>query len=72
MKKFLGILVLGLLWFGNAHAIPKWIGKPVKVCKVNQDIELSMVWLEEGRVEEKDDFSLKKGDYLKMHFHKNI
>ena len=60
MKKFLGILVLGLLFFSNANAIPKWIGKPVKVCKVNQDIDLSLVLLEEGRVEEKEDFSLKK------------
>ena len=66
MKKLLGILVLGLLWFGNAHAIPKWIGKPVKVCKINQDIDLSLVWLEEGRVEEKEDFSLKKGDYITL------
>ena len=66
MKKLLGILVLGLLWFGNAHAIPKWIGKPIKVCKINQDIDLSLVWLEEGRVEEKEDFSLKKGDYITL------
>ena len=27
MKKLLGILVLGLLFFSNANAMPKWIGK---------------------------------------------
>ena len=66
MKKLLGIVVLVLLWFSTAHAIPKWIGNPVKVCKINQDIDLSLVWLEEGKVEEKEDFSLKKGDYITL------
>ena len=59
-------MVLGLLWLSTAHAIPKWIGNPVKVCKINQDIDLSLVWLEEGKVEEKEDFSLKKGDYITL------
>ena len=39
MKKLLGILVLGLLFIGNANAMPKWIGKAIKVCRANQDIE---------------------------------
>jgi len=33
MKKLLGIVVLGLLFFSNANAIPKWIGKAIKVCR---------------------------------------
>ena len=60
MKKLLGILVLGLLFFGNANAIPKWIGKVIKVCRANQDIDLSMVWFEDdGSVEEKIDFIIE-------------
>ena len=62
MKKFLAILVLGLLFFSNANALPKWIGKAIKVCRVNQDIDLSMVWVGE----EKIDFSLNKGDYVTL------
>ena len=31
MKKLLGILVLSLLFFSNANAMPKWIGKAIKV-----------------------------------------
>ena len=62
MKKLLGILVLGLLFFSNANALPKWIGKAIKVCRVNQDIDLSMVWVGE----EKIDFSLNKGDYVTL------
>jgi len=63
MKKLLGILVLGLLFFSNANAMPKWIGKAIKVCRANQDIDLSMVWIGE----EKIDFSLKKGDYVTLY-----
>ena len=67
MKKLLGILVLGLLFFSNANAMPKWIGKAIKVCRANQDIDLSMVWFyDNGSVEEKIDFSLKKGDYVTL------
>ena len=67
MKKFLAILVLGLLFFSNANAMPKWIGKAIKVCRANQDIDLSMVWFyDNGSVEEKIDFSLKKGDYVTL------
>ena len=67
MKKLLGIVVLGLLFFSNANAMPKWIGKAIKVCRANQDIDLSMVWFyDNGSVEEKIDFSLKKGDYVTL------
>ena len=65
MKKLLGIVVLGLLFFSNANAMPKWIGKAIKACRANQDIDLSMVWFyDNGSVEEKIDFSLKKGDKI--------
>ena len=67
MKKLLGIVVLGLLFFSNVNAMPKWIGKAIKVCRANQDIDLSMVWFEDdGSVEEKIDFSLNKGDYVTL------
>ena len=55
-------MVLGLLFFSNANAMPKWIGKAIKVCRANQDIDLSMVWIGE----EKIDFSLNKGDYVTL------
>ena len=53
-------------------AMPKWIGKAIKVCRANQDIDLSMVWFyDNGSVEEKIDFSLKKGDYVTLNIRTN-
>ena len=38
MKKLLAILVLGLLFFSNAIAMPKWIGKAIKSYQAVQKI----------------------------------
>jgi len=73
MKKLLAILVLSLLFFSNANAMPKWIGKAIKVCRANQDIDLSMVWYyDDGSVEEQIDFSLKKGDNVTLYKNSKI
>ena len=67
MKKLLGIVALCLLFFNNVYALPKWMGKAIKVCRVNQDIDLSMIWtFENGEIEDQTDFSLKKGDYITL------
>ena len=44
MKMFLGIVVQGQLIFSNDNERPKWKGKAIKVCRGNQDIDLSIVW----------------------------
>ena len=69
MKKLLGIVVLGLLFFSNAKgAVPNWINsKILEVCRVKQDIILNMNWkLDDGRWE-LEPIYLTKGDYLSIH-----
>ena len=68
--KILGIVVLSLLFISNAYAA-HFLGKKAReVCKVNQDIDLNMNWKQDNGSWEVEEFSLKKGDYLKMHKHK--
>ena len=71
MKKFLGILLLGQLFFSNANALPKWIGKKLEVCRVNQDLDLSMNWKEDDGSWEVEEFSLKKGGYITINQRKD-
>ena len=69
MKKFLGILVLGLLFIDNAYAT-HFLKTASEVCKINQDIDFDMKWKQEDGSWEVEKISLKKGDHLKMHKHK--
>ena len=72
MKKLLGILVLGLLFFSNARgAVPKWINsKILEICRVNQDITLNMNWLQDDGKWELEPIYLTKGEYLSVHNNK--
>jgi len=70
MKKFLAILVMSLLFISNAYATHFLTKKARAVCKVSQDIDLIMNWRHDDGSWEVEEFSLKKGDHLKMHFHK--
>ena len=70
MKKFLAILVMSLLFISNAYATHFLTKKARAVCKVSQDIDLIMNWKHDDGSWEVEEFSLKKGDYLRMHFHK--
>ena len=71
MKKLLGILVVSLLFISNSYATHFLTKKARAVCKVNQDIDLIMNWKHDDGSWEVEEFRLKKGDHLKMHFHKN-
>ena len=67
MKKLLGIIFLGLLLCSNVNALPSWIGdKPIKICKANQDVKVSMNWYKDNGKLDGDPVytSIKKGDYL--------
>lgn len=72
MKNIFLIIFFNIVLITNSLALPKWIGKPIKVCIVNQDIDLSMIWYyENGKIEEQIDFSLKKGDYITLNKRNN-
>ena len=38
MKKAIAIIILGLLFCGNAYAVPHWLGPAFELCIVNQEI----------------------------------
>ena len=71
IKKLLCILALSLLFANNAYSTHFLGKKAYEVCKVSQDIDLNMNWKQDNGSWEVEEFSLKKGDHLKMHFHKN-
>tara|TARA_B100001123_G_scaffold407829_1_gene500389 strand:+ start:505 stop:1755 length:1251 start_codon:yes stop_codon:yes gene_type:complete len=70
MKKFLVIMAMSFLFISNAFASHFLDKKAREVCKINQDIDLNMNWKHDDGSWEVEEFSLKKGDYLKMHKHK--
>ena len=74
MKKLLGIVVLGLLFFSNARgAVPKWIdSKILEVCRVKQDIILNMNWLQDDGKWELEPIYLTKGENLSVHKKRKI
>mgnify|MGYP001292822648 CR=1 FL=1 len=65
IKIFLSILFL--FWQTNANALPSWMGdKPIKICKANQDVKVSMNWYKDnGSLDGEPVYtSINKGDYL--------
>ena len=70
IKKLLCIVALILLFANNAYST-HFLGKKAReVCRINQDIDLNMNWKQDNGSWEVEEFSLKKGDYLKMYKHK--
>ena len=66
MKKFF-LLTLFIFWTIHANALPSWMGdKPIKICKADQDIKVSMNWYKDsGALDGEPVYtSIKKGDYL--------
>jgi len=69
MKKFLAILVLGLLFCNYSNAVPSWLGKAFELCKVNQDISFYKGWKkdENSKSWNLELVNLSKGQFLTIH-----